>query len=385
LEAANRQEAVGVLHKKELIVLSLTEAKGKAVAQIAGAFGKKVKLDDLVVFARQLATMVDAGIPLVGALDILGQQVEKKAFKAVVVEIRDRVEAGASLSDAMAKHKAVFSDLFINMVRAGEASGMLDEILERVAEYMEKTNALQHKVRSALVYPAVVSGMAVAITLILMIKVIPVFKDIYSGFGAALPRPTQVLIFISDILGKFFPVAIGVLIGLGFLFNRYLKTNKGRLFFDILLLNLPVFGILFKKVAVSKFTRTLSTLMKSGVPILSALEIVSKTSGNKAVEQALDMVRKNVREGERIADPLSKSKIFPPMVVRMVSVGEQAGQLEKMLTKIADFYEEQVDVSVSGLTSLIEPLIIAFLGIVIGTIVICMFLPIFRITSVMGG
>jgi len=385
LDVPTRQEAINVLHKKELLILSLTEAKGKARVRLGGGSGKKIKMDDLVIFCRQLATMVEAGIPLVGALDILGQQIEKKGFRDVVIQIRERVEAGESLSGAMAKHKTVFSDLFVNMVKAGEASGMLDEILDRVAEYMEKTNALQHKVQSALVYPMVVTGMALGITLLLLIKVIPVFKDIYSGFGAALPKPTQILIMISDNLGRIFPVLTSVIVLGSFGVNRYMKTDRGRLLFDSFLLSVPVFGILFKKVAVSKFTRTLSTLMKSGVPILSALEIVSKTAGNKAVEQSLEMVRKNVREGERIADPLARSKIFPPMVVRMVSVGEQAGQLEKMLTKIADFYEEQVDASVSGLTSLIEPLIICFLGIVIGTIVICMFLPIFKISSVMGG
>ncbi len=385
LEAATRQEAVAALHKQGVLIISLGEVKAKQAGRSAGHFAKKVKMDELVIFSRQLATMVDAGIPLVGALDILGQQIETKSFKNVVQGIRERVEAGESLSDAMSKHRTIFSELFVNMVKAGEASGMLDEILEKVAEYLEKTSALQRKVQSALIYPAVVTSMAIGITLVLLIKVIPVFKDIYSGFGAALPRPTQILIFVSDALGKYFLVTTIVLVLVFIALGRYLRTERGRFMFDSFLLSVPVFGVLFKKVAVSKFTRTLSTLVKSGVPILTSLEIVSRTSGNKAVEAALEVVRKNVREGERIADPLAKSKIFPPMVVRMVAVGEQAGQLEKMLTKIADFYETQVDAAVSGLTSLIEPLIILFLGIVIGTIVICMFLPIFRLTSVLGG
>lgn len=384
-EAADYAAAVDTLRKKGLIIVSVREAAGRSKSHAALFSSKKVKIDDLVVFSRQLATMVDAGIPLVGALDILGDQIENKAFGEVILKIRNDVETGSSLSDAMAKHKKVFSTLFVNMVKAGESSGMLDEILDRLALYLEKTSGLQKKIRSALIYPAVVSGMAIGITLLLLLKVIPIFKNIFSGFGAALPTPTMVLIKISDILQQYFIVVFVAVIIISFLFVKYIKTDKGRLRYDSLLLKMPIFGILFTKVAISKFTRTLSTLIKSGVPILNSLEIVGKTAGNKAVEVAVETVRANVREGESIADPLARSKIFPPMVVRMVSVGEQSGELEKMLSKIADFYDEQVDTTVSGLTSLIEPLIIAFLGIVIGTIVICMFLPIFKITSVMGG
>ena len=271
------------------------------------------------------------------------------------------------------------------MVKAGESSGMLDEILDRLALYLEKTSSLQKKITSALIYPAVVSGMAVGITLLLLLKVIPVFKNIFSGFGADMPRPTAILIAISDTLQKYFPAVVIVIAVIVFFVARYVKSEKGRLQYDSLLLKLPIFGVLFTKVAISKFTRTLSTLIKSGVPILNSLEIVGKTSGNKAVEHAVETVRTNVLEGESIADPLARSKIFPSMVVRMVSVGEQSGELEKMLSKIADFYDEQVDTTVSGLTSLIEPLIIAFLGVVIGTIVICMFLPIFKLTQVVSG
>ena len=329
--------------------------------------------------------MVDAGIPLVGALDILGEQIENKTFAAVIIEIRNDVETGSSFSEGLAKHKEVFSQLFINMVKAGESSGMLDEILDRLALYLEKTNSLQRKIKSALVYPAVVSSMALAITLVLLLKVIPVFKGIFAGFGAQLPRPTMILIMISDILQKYFLICAGIIIAIGFAVARYVRTEKGKLQFDTLLLHLPVFGILFTKVAVSKFTRTLSTLIRSGVPILSALEIVGKTSGNALVEHAIDNVRANVREGESVAEPLARSKIFPPMVTRMVAVGEQTGELEKMLSKIADFYDEQVDATVTALTSMMEPFIIAFLGIVIGSIVICMFLPIFKITSIVSG
>ncbi|MFA6079064.1 MAG: type II secretion system F family protein [Candidatus Omnitrophota bacterium] len=384
VEAKDRAAAIDIIRKKDLILVSINEASAKW--NLSFSFGKpKIKMDDIVVFSRQLSTMVDAGIPLVGALDILGDQIENKAFGEIIMKVRSDVETGSSLSEAMSKHKTVFSTLFVNMVKAGESSGMLDDILDRLAAYMEKTAALQKKVTSALVYPAVVSGMAVGITLLLLLKVIPIFKNIFSGFGAALPTPTLVLLAISDGLQKYFLLVVIVAGAISFAVSKFLKTDKGRLLVDSWMLKMPVFGILFTKVAISKFTRTLSTLIKSGVPILTSLEIVSKTAGNKAVEAAVDNVSKNVREGENIAEPLAKAKIFPSMVVRMVSVGEQSGELEKMLSKIADFYDEQVDTAVSGLTSLIEPLIIAFLGLVIGTIVICMFLPIFKITSMVGG
>lgn len=348
-------------------------------------FGKgRVKIDDLVVFSRQLATMVDAGIPILGSLDILSQQSESIVLKEVLTRVRNDVEVGFSLSNAFAKHPAVFSDLYISMVRAGESSGMLDDILDRLATYLEKTSALQKKIKSALVYPGVVTFMAMAITVLLLYKVIPVFKDIFSGFGAKLPVPTLILIVVSDIFRKYFPAVVAVLVILGFLARRHINTKKGRYQFDQLLLKLPVFGMLFKKVAVSKFSRTLSTLVKSGVPILSSLEVVGKTCGNTVFEAAIEKVRLGVREGESIALPLEKSRAFPPMVVKMIAVGEQTGELEKMLSKVADFYDEQVDAAVSGLTSLIEPLIIAFLGIVIGGIVICMFLPIFKLSSIIN-
>ncbi|MDP3729898.1 MAG: type II secretion system F family protein [Candidatus Omnitrophota bacterium] len=385
LEAADYAAAIDMLRKKNLVIVSVKESASKSEI-FSMSFGKKrIKADDLVVFSRQLATMVDAGIPLVGALDILGDQIENKVFGDVITKLRNDVEAGSSLSDAISKHKKIFSTLFVNMVKAGESSGMLDEILDRLALYLEKTSGLQKKIRSALIYPAVVSAMAAGITLLLLLKVIPVFKNIFSGFGAEMPKPTMVLISISDALQKYFPAIVLITAVVVFVIARYVNTDKGRLKYDSLLLKMPIFGTLFTKVAISKFTRTLSTLIKSGVPILNSLEIVGKTAGNRAVEVAVETVRNNVREGESISEPLARSKIFPSMVVRMVSVGEQSGELEKMLSKIADFYDEQVDAAVSGLTSLIEPLIIAFLGIVIGTIVICMFLPIFKLTSVMGG
>lgn len=382
IECADRAAVLEKLRNDNLIIISLKEiSAGPKKFQMRKG---KVKIDDIVVFSRQLATMVDAGIPILGSLDILAQQAESKRFKEILTRVRNDIEVGFSLSAAFSKHPRIFSSLYISMVKAGESSGMLDEILDRLATYLEKTAALQRKITSALVYPAVVTFMAFAITALLMIKVIPVFKTVFSGFGAALPAPTLVLIAISDVFRKYFILLLIVMAAAGYALNRYLNTKKGRLNFDKITLKLPVFGMLLTKVSVSKFTRTLSTLVKSGVPILSSLEVVAKTCGNSVFEAAIDEVRLGVREGESIARPLEKSKIFPPMVVKMIGVGEQTGQLEKMLSKVADFYDEQVDTTVGSLTSMLEPLIIAFLGIVIGTIVICMFMPIFKISSIVN-
>lgn len=385
LEGEAKDAAIKSLRVKGMVIINIEEERKSAFS--AGLFrikSRKIKIDDLVIFARQLATMVDAGIALINALDILAEQVDNVSFKHVLFKVRDDVETGSSLSEALAKHKKIFSSLFINMVRAGESSGMLDEILDRLATYLEKTSALQKKIKAAMVYPAVVTAMAFGITVFLLIKVIPVFSDIYAGFGAKMPAPTQIVINISNFLRRYFYVAVIVLGAAGFLFSKYTKTEKGKKWLDRLKLNVPIFGSLMRKVVVGKFTRTLSTLIKSGVPILNALEIVSKTAGNVVVEEAVEQVRVNVKEGEPIADPLARSGVFPSMVVRMISVGEQTGELEKMLLKIADFYDEQVDASVSALTSLIEPLIIAFLGLVIGGIVICMFLPILQISTIVS-
>jgi type IV pilus assembly protein PilC len=328
--------------------------------------------------------MIDAGIPLVQSLSILGEQIENRDLKDVVVRVRQDIEAGMSFCDALAKHPAVFSDFFINMARAGEASGMLDEVLDRLASYLEKASVLNRKIKSSLVYPAVVVTLAIAITIFLLIKVVPTFKSIFEMLGGQLPLPTRILIGISDLLRMYFLYTMGVLIFLGFTFKRYINTEKGRYNFDSAKLNMVILGPLFRKVAIAKFSRTFSTLVKSGVSVLSALDIVGKTSGNRVVEEAVVDCRTAVREGEPINKPLSKSRVFPPMVCRMIGVGEQTGQLEKMLSKIADFYDEQVDAAVSALTSMIEPLVIAFLGLVIGGIVVALFLPIFKITQLVG-
>jgi type IV pilus assembly protein PilC len=382
IQADSEAEAAEILHKKELVVFSVEFAQITAVN--TKLVDKKVKLDDLVVFSRQLATMIDAGIPLVNALTILAEQIENEGLRGIVGNVRQDIEAGMSFCDALAKHPLIFSDLFVNMVKAGEASGMLNEILDRLAMFMEKQAALNRKIISSLVYPAVVVSMAIIITAVLLIKVVPTFKGIFDSLGGTLPMPTQVLIFISDLLRKYFIYSVVSLGASVYVFRRYLKTEKGRYQFDRFSLNVPVFGPLLRKLAVAKFSRTFSTLVKSGVSVLSSLEIVSKTSGNKVVEEAVVNCSKSVRDGEPISRPLAKSGVFPPMVTRMINVGEQTGQLEKMLSKIADFYDDQVDAAAGALTSLIEPLVIAFLGIVIGGIVVALFLPIFKISQLMA-
>ncbi len=386
MQAHDKKQALDTLRAKGFLVLKLE--KSKAAGGLFSSFkltrGVKVSLDELVVITRQMATMIESGITVVSMLDILAEQTDKADLRKTLRDIRDSVKTGASLSDALSRHMSLFSSLFVNMVRAGESSGTLDSVLERVATYMEKTNALQRKIKAALVYPIVVTAMAILITLVLILRVIPVIKDIYDGFGAKLPGPTQFLIDLSDWMRDYFWLLSCVVIIMFFVLRWYVTTDKGKFAVDNVKLKLPIFGPLIKKVAISRFTRTLSTLVKSGVPILTALEIVAKTSGNVVVEDSVNSVRESVQRGESIADPMEKSGIFPPLVSRMVAVGEKSGELEKMLTKISDFFDEQVDAAVSGLTSLIEPLIIAFLGLVIGGVVLCMFLPIFKISSIVN-
>ncbi len=378
LEAKDKATLVELLRKRDLIIISVEETKGKALKVTAKA---KVKMDDLVIFSRQLATMVDSGIPLVQALDVLAEQIEKPGFQTVVASLRDNIETGSSLSEALSRYPGIFSALFVNMVRAGESSGMLDDILERLADYLEKTNALQRKVKSSFIYPALVVSMAIIITSVLIFKVVPTFKGIFDTLGGELPMITQMLISFSNFARRSAHFLLAALFLLGFSFKRAVRTKKGRMQLDRTMLRLPIVGVLLRKVAIARFSRTLSTLVKSGVPILNSLEIVARTSGNKVIEAAVDQIRINIREGENIAEPLARSGVFPPMVTRMIGVGEQTGELEKMLAKISDFYEEQVDIAVSGLTSLIEPIIIVFLGVVVGGIVAAMFLPIFKITE----
>ncbi len=384
-EGVDVNNIVSSLRQEGFLIIRINEVKAKTSIFSKDLFtskrGGRIKSDDIVVFSRQLATMVEAGVPLVQSLSILAEQAENATLQKTVVSLRDDVESGKSLSEALEKFKKTFSGLFISMVKAGESSGRLEEILDRLSTYIEKTNALQKKIKSALVYPAVVSSMALIITFGMMTWVIPQFAGIFTSLNAPLPTPTRLLIAASNILRQNFILIVGGVVGLIFLFLRYINTKRGRYWFDGMKLKAPIFGSLFMKVSISKFSRTLSTLVKSGVPILAALEIVAKTGGNVRIEQIIFEVRTCIKEGESISAPLSKKKIFPPMVVRMIAVGEETGELDKMLGKISDFYDVQVDNAVSGLTSMIEPLVIAFLGIVIGTIVIAMFLPILTLTN----
>ncbi|MFA6350090.1 MAG: type II secretion system F family protein [Candidatus Omnitrophota bacterium] len=380
IEANSEADVAEALHKKQLVIVSVEPAKRKAVL----TKDKRPKLDDLVIFSRQLATLIDSGIPLVQCLSILSEQIENKNFQEVVVKMRHDIEAGMSFCDALAAHPAIFSELFINMTRAGEASGMLDDVLDRLAVYLEKEASLTRKIRSSLVYPAVVVTMSMAITVFLLLKVVPTFKNIFDMLGGQLPLPTRILIGISEFLQHYLLIIAGIITGLVIVFKKYVNTEKGRFQYDKLLLEAPILGPLFKKAALAKFARTFSTLVKSGVSVLNALEIVAKVSGNKVIEKMVNQCRQSVREGEPISKPLSKSNIFPSMVWRMIGVGEQTGQLEKMLGKIADFYEEQVDAAVTGLTSIIEPLVIAFLGIIVGGIAVSLFIPVFKMSELIA-
>ena len=378
VENEDFSQLVSRLRSQNLTIISIDEIKGKTKEK--GKAGR-IKGEDLVVFSRQLATLLDAGVTLVQALSILCEQIENERFKGVIRDLEREIQGGKPFSEALSKHPHIFSSLFVNMVRAGEKSGRLSATLERLSDYLEKNSALIGKIRSALVYPVVVSCMAIIITLVLLLKVIPTFKGIFENLGGTLPLPTQILITLSDLAKQYFLPMILVLLLLAIFTTRYFKTEKGRFILDRLKLRLPVFGVLFRKVAISKFCRTFSTLIESGVPILECLAVVGKTAGNKVIEDTVLKVQGNIQEGENIASPLSSSGVFPPLVVRMIAVGEESGELAKMLAKIADFYEREVDAAVSGLTSLIEPIIIAFLGIVIGSIAIAMLLPIFKIST----
>ena len=383
LEAASRQALIEQLWKQDCVVLEIREREHRAA--LSGLGQPKVPIQQLVIFSRQLATMVSAGIPIIGALDVLASQIEHRTLRQVIRRIGTEVEGGMSLSECLAKSPRIFSEFVVSMVKAGEFSGRLDEILDRVASYLEKTDVLRRKVQSSLSYPLVVSCLAGAITAFLVIVIVPKFKDIFTALGGQLPLPTLILMSVSEFLARYLLVE-GFLLVAGLIGCRvYLNTKAGRWWCDRWKLRMPILGTLFRKVAIARFARTLSTLVRSGVPILTALEIVAKTAGNKVVEQAVLDARTSIREGEPIADPLTQSKVFPPMVTRMVSVGEQTGQLEQMLSKVADFYESEVDTAVDGLTSLIEPLIIPALGLVIGAIVIALFLPIFKVSQLVGG
>lgn len=378
--ADNKAAALEMLRKRQLVVISVAETKAAAAAGI-NIKGKKVKAEEIVIFSRQMATMVDAGIPILQALEALEEQTSNPVFKKVVGTIKEDIQHGSSLSAAFAKHPQIFDTLFTNMIKVGETGGVLSAIMDRISTYMEKTLKLQGKVRAALMYPIVVVSMAMIITVGLLVKVVPTFAGIYESFDQALPPLTQLLINLSSGLQKYILWIIILLVGAVIGLRKWHQTDVGARKIDRFLLKMPIFGELLCKVAVSRFSRTFATLIQSGVPILESLDIVGKTIGNRVLEDLIDDVKNAVREGESIAAPLAKSDVFPPMVTRMIGIGEKAGQMEKMLLKIAEFYDDQVDAAIEGLTSIIEPLIIAVLGVVIGFIVIALFMPILNMSQ----
>jgi len=383
--ADSMDAAVMALRRDQILVTQITPAKGRdetvAKKTAAGKIGKKVSPKNLAVFTRQFSVMIDAGLPLVQCLDILGTQEADKNFSAVILQTRSDVEAGASLADAMRKHPKTFDPLFTNMIAAGEAGGILDTILKRLATYIEKAVKLSSQVKSAMVYPVAVIVIASGVVAVILWKVIPTFAALFSGLGADLPLPTRLVIAASDDLVRYAPFLFVGLGLTGYGFKRYYATEAGRHVVDRLLLKAPILGSILRKIAVARFCRTLATLIGSGVPILDGLEITAKTSGNAIVEDAIMSTRKSIERGETVSTPLKETNVFPPMVVQMIGVGEATGALDTMLAKIADFYEEEVDTAVAGLLTLLEPLMIAVLGVIVGGIVISMYLPIFDLIS----
>jgi type IV pilus assembly protein PilC len=378
ITAATKDEVATILGKKNIIPTLITEKPKKRLF----AFGGKVKDKDIVVFTRQFSTMINAGLPLVQALEILSNQVENKAFGRIIAQIKTDVESGLTYADSLKKHPKVFSELYANMVAAGEAGGILDTILNRLATYIEKAMKLKKKVKGAMVYPAVITTVAVLVIIIIMVFVVPTFSKMFAQLGGTLPLPTRMVIGLSKfIAGTGGLVCLISIIAAVVFIIQFKRTEKGKSLIDLILLKLPIFGTLLNKVAVAKFTRTLGTLVSSGVPILDGLEITAKTSGNKVVERAIMNVRKEVVGGKTFAEPIKKAKVFPPMVTHMIAVGESTGALDAMLGKIADFYDDEVDAAVSNLTAMMEPLLMIFLGTTVGFIVVAMYLPIFKLIT----
>jgi type IV pilus assembly protein PilC len=380
--ADTMENAVAALRREQVLITRITPAKAKAAAAVKAVRSqKKVPAKNLAIFTRQFSVMIDAGLPLVQCLEILGSQEENKNFQAVILQTRADVEGGAALADAMRKHPGTFDALYTNMVAAGEAGGILDAILKRLAVYIEKNVKLISQVKSAMTYPIAVISIAAIVVMVILWKVIPTFASLFAGLGAELPLPTRIVIWMSDAMVRLMPfIIVGVIAGL-YALRQYYATNNGRHTIDRVLLRAPVLGIILRKIAVARFCRTLSTLISSGVPILDGLEITAKTSGNAIVEDAIMSTRKSIERGETIAEPLKETGVFPAMVSQMIGVGEATGALDTMLAKIADFYEEEVDTAVASLLTLLEPVMIAFLGVVVGGIVIAMYLPIFSLIS----
>jgi len=378
----------------ELVVRTLLRRQGfksidvrkkpKDLAEYVPFLAGRVKEKEVVVFCRIFSTMINAGLPLIQCLDLLAQQEQNKAFAKIIRSVKEDIEGGTSLTDALKKHPKVFDDLFVNLIAAGEAGGILDVVLGRLSNYLEKALKLKAKVKSAMTYPAAVLVISFAVVALLLIKVIPVFKKMFEGAGSELPGPTAMVVGASEFAQTYWWVILGLIILLVIVVRQFYKTEKGRWIMDSAMLRAPLFGPVFKKVAVAKFARTMATMMSSGVPILEGLNIVSKTAGNVVVENALMKTRQSISEGRSIAEPLSETGIFPPMVVQMIAVGEATGALDSMLNKIADFYDDEVDSAVEAMTSLLEPVMMVFLGGIVGGMIIAMYLPIFKMASIVG-
>ncbi|HEX7485609.1 MAG TPA: type II secretion system F family protein [Vicinamibacterales bacterium] len=375
--------ATAALRRDQILVTKIAPARTSAQqkAVVKKAKGRRVNSKNLAVFTRQFSVMIDAGLPLVQCLDILGSQEEDKNFSRVIIDTRSDVEAGSTLADAMKKHPKVFDPLFTNMIAAGEAGGILDTILKRLAVYIEKNVKLKQQVKSAMIYPIAVLVIAAGVVAVILWKVIPTFAAMFAGLGAELPLPTRVVIWMSDTLVRFLPFIVVGIVAAVFAFRQYYGTNGGRHMIDRIVLRLPVLGMIMRKIAVARFCRTLSTLISSGVPILDGLEITAKTAGNAIVEDGIMTTRKSIERGETVSAPLKETGVFPAMVTQMIGVGEATGALDTMLAKIADFYEEEVDAAVAGLLTLMEPIMIAILGVIVGGIVIAMYMPIFGMIS----
>ena len=377
LEATNREEAISQLKKQRLNVIKIDEQTKKKK-------GGKVGMRDIVIFTRQFSTMINSGLPLVQAMGILAEQSENPNLREITKQVVFDVESGNTVADALRKHPTAFSELYVNMVAAGEAGGILDTILMRLAVFMEKNDALSRKVKGAMIYPGVIMTVAGGAIIVLLVFVIPTFQRMFAEVGIPLPLPTRIVIGMSKALATYWYLMIAAVVALGYAFKQYYATQDGKLVIDRLALKAPVLGDVLRKSAVSRFTRTLGTLIGSGVSILDGLEITAKTSGNRVIQDAIMESRSSIAGGETISAPLKKSQVFPPMVISMINVGEQTGGLDEMLTKIADFYDEEVDAAVSGLLALMEPVMIVFLGVVVGGMVIAMYLPIFDMVNAAG-
>lgn len=381
--AETKEDLIGYLRKRKIIITTVRE-KTKEF-NITMPWEKRVSVKDLGVFTRQFATMINAGLPLVQCLDILSAQTEKPYFRQCIAAVMSDVEGGSTLGESMAKHPTIFSRLFVNMVEAGEAGGILDLILNRLAVYLEKADQLQRKIKSAMTYPTVVCVVATGATVFMLMFIIPTFARMFEDFGGKLPMPTQIVMMLSDFLRNYwYALVIGV-VGAVIAFKRFYKTDMGKTKIDGMLLNIPVLGMVLRKGAVARFTRTLGTLISSGVPILNGLEITGRTAGNKVIENAVMATKESISQGNTISDPLKKSGVFPPMVTQMIGVGEQTGALDEMLEKIANFYDDEVDTAVDALTAVIEPAMIVVMGGVVGGMLIAMYLPMFKLINVVSG